>query len=312
MDNQVTIDFTGLCVFVTNAPQHKLKVILARDPKGRMMHRPIVSFDVASLSQFQGRTPMQVVQLPSGAQIASWDVQDRILRLRDWSCAYPSWVKVCRGGDRLPPMPPDPSAEMDARWVPSLKTVSESGKVLPVYLQDNPKPAKRGSSLAARFDIGAGYLFANAEVNRRMPMDCWEFGGGGKVHRQYLADSMRLELKSHTSEPLVIEAYRFGSPSVPAETLELLPANGRIELAVSNLPDALPGSEAHAVHSAGLGDEMPHFGIYYTLLDNPKRRPIPKRAAGSWPVVPAPPMGEVMHAVMHGVQPVKCTPGMVP
>jgi hypothetical protein len=312
MDNQVSIDFTGLCVFVTNAPNHRLKVILARDPAGKMVHRPIVSFDVASLSHVEGRLPIQVIQMPDGAQIASWNVQDRILRLKDWSCAYPSWVKVCRGDDRLPSYPPDPSTEMDARWVPSLRTVSDSSKVLPVYLQDNPKPSKGATSLAARFDIGAGYLFANAEVNRRSPMECWEFDCGSRVHRQYLADSMRLELRSHTSEPLVIEAYRFGNLSDPAETLELLPSNGRIALAVSNLPDALPGSEAHAAHSSMHGDGMPHFGIYYTLLDRPKRRPIPTRSSRPCAAVAAPAAGEVMNADMHGVAPVKCTPGMVP
>jgi hypothetical protein len=70
-------------------------------------------------------------------------------------------------------MPPDPSAEMDAR----LGAVAENGlrerQGAPGVPAGQPKPAKRGSSLAARFDIGAGYLFANAEVNRRMPMDCW-------------------------------------------------------------------------------------------------------------------------------------------
>jgi hypothetical protein len=328
-DNRLTIDFTGLCVFVTNDSKDPkgLKVILARDPDGKMVHRPVLSFHVKYFARFTGKAAMQVIQLPNGDQIASWDLSHRVLRLKEWEDSYPKRVTVCRGKPPLPECPPDPATEMDARWIPSLKTVSGSGEVIAEYLGDDP-PSSGTSALAARFDSQSGYLFSNFEINHRSPMEPWRFKDKGIDHAQYLADTARLELRSMSvKEPVVaFEASVLGAKAErKLERLELRPQDGRIEVSISNLPETLPERDEksgmwRASKAGGMapGKGMQHFALYYNLLKNPKWRPIPvpvkdysykamalSRSANR-------DSGGVMHADAHGVAPVKCTPGMVP
>src|SRR5262245_37705624 len=168
--NRLTIDFTGLCVFVTNEPEGTLKAILAQDPKcggmddaaamedaaamakgmkmahangkgkhqaGKhdmpMKHRPILTFDAKYLHRFKGKSKMQAVQLPNGDQMISWNLENRIVTMRKWKGAYPERVVRCQPGNYLPPFPRDPMAEMDVRWIPSLSLVTGAKRVLDVY-----------------------------------------------------------------------------------------------------------------------------------------------------------------------------------
>jgi hypothetical protein len=334
MENRLTIDFTGLCVLVTNDPSRDLKVILACDPmqengkgtagkmarekmgkkKGetmaheKMVHRPLLSFHVKYFSRFHGKTPMQVIQLPNGDQIASWDLSNRIVRMKKWGpTAYPSDIHVCTGTANLPTCPSDPTTETDMRWIPSLMQVSGSGTVFPEYLSEDPRPASGATALAARFDCPAGHVFANAQVNRQSDSRPWKFKGTGRRdYSQYLADSARLELQSSATDVVTFEAFTFGKGRhQPSETLELLPKEGRLEVCISNLPVILPESEQKT---------MQHFGIYYALLEGAKQTPIPKvdEAPRSKSVRPSRSSGAVINAHPFGVYPVKCSPGMVP
>ena len=319
-ENRLTIDFTGLCVLVTNDPSKELKVILACDPmqahgmehemekdREKMVHRPILSFNVKFFSRFTGDTPIQVIQLPNGDQVASWDLSNRIVRMKEWDDAHPGDLRVCRGNSALPRCPPDPASEMDLRWIPSLKEVSGSGEVIPEYLTEDPRPANGATALAARFDCPAGYLFANAQVNRQSAMKPWNFKGDkGIVHTQYLADSARLELQSSATGKVTFEAFAFGKDRQKAsETLELYPKEGRLEISISNLPVTLP---------KGPTKGMPHFSIYYALLKNPGQQPTLEPASDPCykAATTSRSAGAVLNAHPFGVYPIKCTPGMVP
>ncbi len=307
MEHRVTVDFTGLCVFVTKNVPERLSVILAADPKGGMRHRPILSFNVRNAGAFSAASVDQVIQLPDGSQIASWRLDKRIVRLKGGRGAHPGKIVLCGGGAPKARCPQDPVSEMDLSWVPSLKRVCGEGKVDPVYLSDNPVPHHGKSALAARVDLDCGYLYANAEVNRQAPAEFWTFSDGtGPGVAQYLADTVRLEMIASPDVPVVVEVSRFGGGST--ETLELHPWNDRIEMAITNLPNAMPSHGGHAT-------SMPHFGIYYELLDPaPQHKPIPSRLEGSTcreqPATAAP--MSVVEVGIQGVHPVKCTPGMVP
>jgi hypothetical protein len=333
---RLTIDFTGLCVFVTNEPEGTLKAILAQDPKcgamgeaamaggkskpmdhgqGRktsrtqkaempMRHRPILSFDAKYLSDFDGLSKMQAIQLPNGDQILSWNLENRIVTMPRWKGAYPDRIVRCQSKADLPMFPRDLPSEMDVRWIPSLKVVTGAERILPVYTSDDPSQGgkNRNMALAARFDLDAGYLFSNAEVNRRGPMDLWEFKNGKEgPHTQYLGDTLRLELHSAALPKVVLEARAFGNSS-DVEKLVLKPQEGRLEIAVTNFPeDVMPGKP------------LAHFPIYYELLDNPLRTPEPTMSGKAPAYRPRPSAGKgVEHAVAHNLQQVKCTPGMVP
>jgi hypothetical protein len=321
-DNRLTIDFTGLCVLVTKDAPKGLKVILACAPMEKeakehampmagegMVHRPILSFNVKYLSRFKGKTPIQVIQLPNGDQIASWDLSNRIVRMKEWSGAYPRDLRVCRGTASLGTCPADPVSEMDLRWIPSLKEVSGSGEVIPEYLTEDPRPASGATALAARFDCPAGHLFANALVNRQADMKPWSFKVANKpVHTQYLADSARLELQSSVTGRVTFEAFAFGRDRQTAsETLDLMPKEGRVEISISNLPVTLPKGDSRDVG-------MQHFSIYYSLLKNPRRRPEVSQVSHArykTAAVSRSP-GAVLNAHPHGIYPIKCTPSMVP
>lgn len=352
--NRLTIDFTGLAVFVTNAPQGKLRVLLAQATaesgahaeggatamgeamtkgmpvapeadadrgKGKkvdqaamdqaamvhaapMRHLPIVSFDAKYLHQFVGKSKVPVIQLPNGDQIASWSVENRILTMQKWTDAYPDEVVRCQEGGDLPWYPRDPMAEMDVRWVPSLKVVTGSDQIRSDYLSNDPSQGGKDPAIAARFDLDSGYLFSHAEVNRRQPMDLWDFEvGNGKpqTHTQYLGDTLRLELHSATTDLVVLEARAFGDFG-DVERLELQPQGGRLEIAVTNFPEELQP-----------GVPLGHFHYYYDLLDKPQRRPDPQPSGKTPADYPVPPANKgVARGLAYSIQQVKCTPGMVP
>lgn len=309
MDNHLTIDFAGLCVFVTKNAPEKLSVILAADPTGTMRHRPILSFNVRNLSKLSAGSVDQVIQLPNGDQIASWHLDKKIVRLVGTRGADPGKVVLCTRGAPTTRCPQDPASEMDLCWVPSLKRVSGHGDINSVYLTDNPVHPSGETALAARVDIESGYLYANAEVNRQTPAEAWTFDdGSGSAVTQYLADTVRLEVRDISAAPIVIEVSEFGDGS--KETLELVPWNHMIELAITNLPDA-----SH--HDAHDPTRMPHFAFYYELLDPvPQRKPIPTRPSNA--TCRQTPGTEDMETVspgdmgVLGVQPVRCTPTTVP
>jgi hypothetical protein len=262
---------------------------------------------VKYFSRFDGKTPIQVIQLPNGDQIASWDLSNRIVKMKEWSDAVdPREIHVCKGTTKLPTCPPNPASEMDMHWIPSLMQASGSGTVFPEYLSEDPRPASGATALAARFDCPAGHVFANAQVNRQSDMTPWKFKGARPDYSQYLADTARLELLSHKTAPVTFEAFTFGKErQEPSETLELHPKEGRLEVSISNLPVTLPGRRLKT---------MPHFGIYYALLKGTKQKPIPEVADDprSKSVRPSRSSGAVINAHPFGIQPIKCTPGMVP
>jgi hypothetical protein len=104
----------------------------------------------------------------------------------------------------------------------------------------------------------------------------------------------------------MFQAFSFGKERPELlETLELHPKEGRLEVCISNLPVTLPDSRPK---------EMKHFNIYYALLKGPKQKPIPQVADDprARSVHPSRSSGAVINAHPFGVQPIKCSPGMVP
>ena len=308
MSHRISVDFTGLCVFSTLNVPDRLSVLLAADPKGHMRHRPLLSFNVRNHKLFQGKTMSEVIQLPDGRQIASWDLNGRIVRFRQGGSTRPKNVVLCGGGAPATRMPQNPRAELDLCWVPSLTRIAGATEVNKMYLEDKPLPRSGKSALAARVDIDRGHLFANAAVNRLQPEEWWTIPtASGEPLRQYLADTVRLEIDVDSGADLEIEATRFGSRD--KETLTLEPVDKKIELVITNLPDVLPATAVQP-------KDMMHFGLYYELLDPiPRKKPIPtlSKASGRNKSMPAHEHGMGMEsAVTHGVHPVKCTPGIIP
>lgn len=313
MSQRVSIDFTGLCVFATKNVPERLSVLLGADPSGMMRHKPILSFNVRNLATYSGGTVDQVIQLPDGTQVASWHLDNCLVRVDAGKQAYPGKVVLCGGGAPRSRCPADPVSEMDLCWVPSLKRVSGHGDVDPAFLGDHPVAHPGKSPLAGRIDFDCGYLFANAQVNRRSPSAFWTFdGGSGETVKQYLADTVRLEMQIPPDQALAFQVTPFagGKP----QTLELRPWNGAIEMSITNLPDMLP-SPADPMTT------MPHFALYYNLLKPvPKNKPVPSTSPASTcePAPPSPAGAKGAKALgivtvgAQGVQPVKCTPGITP
>jgi hypothetical protein len=307
MSHRISVDFTGLCVFSTMNVPKRLSVLLATDPRGHMRHRPILSFNVRNHKFFQGKTMSEVIQLPDGRQIASWDLNGRIVSLRTGGSTRPKKVVLCGGGPPATRMPQNPRAELDLCWVPSLTRIAGSSELNSIYLEDKPVPRSGKSALAARVDIDRGHLFSNAAVNRLQPTEWWTIPtASGEPLRQYLADTVRLEIDVDSDALLEIDATRFGGRDT--ETLTLEPVDKKIELVITNLPDVLPSPAVQQ-------KEMMHFGLYYELLDPiPRRKPIPTLSGASGrKSMPTHAHSMGMEGVAtQGVHPVKCTPGIIP
>lgn len=305
MDKVITIDFTGLCVFVRKDAPERLKVILATDPKRKMKHRPVLSMNFTNVAKVEEGSFDQAIQLPNGEQIASWRLDDCIVRFKGEEKAYPRGVMLHGAGIPSSECPQDPGSERELCWVPSLKRASGEGNVNSVYLTDKPVP-EGPSALAARVDLTRGYMYANAEVNRRFPIEAWSFPKAhGSTFAQYLADTVRLEMRLPDDLPAIqIINFKTGA----AQTIWLEPEAPLTELSITNLPDAMP---EHGDHER----KMPHFDLYYELLDPvPKSRPIPELPSGgtSMPGTMAGPSDGDMIVRAFGIRPVKCTPGMTP
>jgi hypothetical protein len=308
MSPRITVDFTGLCLFATKNVPERLSVLLAADPSGAMRHRPILSFDVRNLETFSGGSVDQVIQMPDGTQVASWNLDKHFVTVEAGKSAQPNKVVLCGGAEPKSRCPQNPVSEMDLSWVPSLKRVSGKGDVNPLYLSDNPAPHPGKSALAARLDFDCGYLYSNAAVNRLSPAMCWTFdAGAGQKIEQFLADTVRLEMQADADEMLRVQATPFHGHAT--ETLELKPWNDRIELSITNLPNMLP--------MPGMSmSTMPHFALYYELLKPaPSHRPTPTMSEGSM----CGSMGPMKHAskaiaqhasLSRGIRPVKCTPSI--
>jgi hypothetical protein len=311
MSHKIGIDFTGLCVFSTKQPK-RVSALLVADTVKHMRHRPLLSFNVRNHKMYTGGAMSEVIQLPDGRQIASWDLEGRIVTLKTAGNASPKELVPCGGGVPKTRMPQDPRAEMDLCWVPSLKRITGVGDIDSLYFSPNPVPGSGESALAARVDLDQGFLFANASVNRQQPAQCWKIPtvSGGPLE-QYLADTVRLEIdvetKAEADKLLVIEASRFGGRDT--ETLTLEPVDDKIEFSITNLPVELPQTSA-------LPREMMHFSLYYQLLgpvpNGDKLIPMLMGDGGQMPQAPPEHSKGVERAAIEGVYPVRCTPSMQP
>ncbi len=293
MSYDLTIDFTGLCTFVTNDAPEWLRVILLRDTTGAAPHAPRLTFDVRDKLDFKGTDSISnVVQLPNGAQIASWDLSGKILELSGVDTGTPNTVLCC--GPKTPEAeePRDPPEELNFCWVPSLERLCGKGEVKPAFKGDDPG---LNGPVGARFDTKRGFLFSNAEVNRTLqPGGVFEFQPGGK--RQYLSDAVRLEIRGLT-KAVELKAKTFGGQEVGVLRLETK-KNKAIALSLTNLPVLMPeNAEEHHEHGAGA---INHFKMYYGLLDQaPASFPVPE------PAVAGP-------QVVAGLFPARCTPSSTP
>jgi len=299
MKYDLTIDFAGLCTFVTNDAPEWLRVILLRDAKERFPHAPRLTFDVRNLDQFTGSDISQVVQLPGGEQIASWNLEGKIVELGGLvdGDGSPSRVACCGPAPAPREKPADPLDELNFYWVPSLGQLCGVRDVAPAHIGNNP--GGDGSPVGARFDTKRGYLFSNAEVNRTTTDGgVWEFGQGG--HRQYLADTVRLEVRNLAASRVEIKARTFAGADAGA--LRLKPFAERIGLTLTNLPQQLPDTQqAH--------DVMHHFDLYYdVLVTQPIARPIPQLGGGA----PSPHHATTAAQPVWGIFPVRCTPSQTP
>jgi len=298
MENVITIDFTGLCVFVTNNPP-TLSVILATDPDKEMKHRPVLSMNVRNVAKVENGSFDHVIQLPNGEQIASWRLDGRIVRFKGEEKAYPRGIVLHGMGIPSIPCPEDPASERELCWVPSLKRASGEGNVKAIYLKSKPIPEVGENALAARVDLTRGFVYANAEVNRRSPIESWSFPKAhGADFSQYLADTVRLEMRPEPGKLPSIEIVNFKTGAIQSIYLD---SNQQLtELSITNFPEA---KHEHPQST----EKLEHFRIYYRLLDpTPKNQPIPERPKStSGP-------GHVMTVEAFGIRPIKCTPGLVP
>jgi hypothetical protein len=296
MSYDLTIDFAGLCTFVTNGMPESMRVILLRDTSGQAAHAPRLTFDVRDREQFTGSDIAQIVQLPDGRQIASWDLSNKIVAL-SVDDGSPSNVAYC--GPRVPPSdaPRDPLEELNFSWVPSMGRMGGVGngkaEVAAKYLTNDPGA---NGPVAARFDTQRGFLCSNAQVNRLTAEGVWTFGGG---KQQYLSDTARLEVRGIQAPSIRFTAKMFGGAD--AGYLELRsPSGSPIAVSLSNLPIELPDAHSHA------GFE--HFTMYYDLfVPAPAARPVPKSLAGA-----ADPHGGGAHGMVQGIFPMRCTPSQTP
>jgi hypothetical protein len=291
----LTIDFSGLCTFVTNDMPEMLRVILLQDTKGHAAHAPRLTFDVRDLADFTGDGISQVIQLADGTQLASWDLSGKILALGAIEGAPKS--KYC--GPAKPPAdaPRDALEEMAFCWVPSLGLMGGvgggKGAVVPEkYL--GPDPGLKGP-VAARFDTPHGYLMSNVQANRTMPKEVWEFGPG---KQQYLAEAVRLEIREIGEKEKEIELTAKKFDGGDGGTLKLKPHSGSISVSLTNLPrDVRHHSECK------LND---HFKMYYELFDSVTDGLVPTKPQS----VAMAHDGE--HGTGRGIFPARCTPAQTP
>ena len=289
----LTIDFSGLCTFVTNDMPEMLRVILVRDTHGHAAHAPRLTFDVRDLADFDGDGISQVIQLADGTQLASWDLSDRILSL-DAIKGQPKG-KYCGPPEPPADAPRDALEEMGFCWVPSLGHMGGVGGGKGAVVSEKylgPDPGLHGP-VAARFDTPYGHLMSNVQVNRTMPKEVWQFGPG---KQQYLAEAARLEIREIVDEGFELTAKKFDGSY--GSTLKLKPHRGSISLSLTNLPrDVRHHSECQ------LND---HFKMYYELFDSVTNGLVPTNPKSVAMAI------DPEHAHVRGIFPARCTPSQTP
>lgn len=314
---RLMMDVTGLCALWTGhtrADQERsLKILMLRGMESAV-HRPVLTFNMrhfVSLSAKERLTrKLEVVQLPDGEQIGSWELENKIVSLNRLPEAVPGKVNLL--GDHLSGgvAPADPADELGIRWIPSVARAAgeKEVRVRERYLGNNPRGSSEGGGtpderVLARFDMAQGYVYASARVNELREPDIWKFmDDQGVTMTQFIAETARCEVRRLPPGGIQIAAFPFGKPA-EVETLTLKPWDDAIRMTLTNLPP---------VDQLRPGD-FPHFKAYYDLLRTaPPRTPVPVRTEES-PLPPPPGEdGPGSHVSPRGVRPIMCSPCCFP
>lgn len=329
---RVTMDITGLCGIwtgdVARGAGKELKVLMLKGMDD-VRHRPVLTFNMRSFGSLAGHQaaprPLEVVQLPSGEQIGSWELEGKVVKLGFQREATPG--KVVLLGEKRPPSehPRTPAEELGLHWMPSVGRACgrEDARVHKRYLGVHPGKDGGGNGgtsddkVIARFDLPQGFVYASASVNQLRDPDVWEFTcASGVVMRQFIAETIRCEISALPSSTVEIVAHPYGEPE-NKESLILKSWDEAIRMTLTNLPSVAAPSP----------DDFRHFMAYYDILD-----PVPDADSRSKPrkVSPAPrPSGPLVddpslspgavppdegdeNVTALGVRPVMCSPGGYP
>lgn len=318
---RMMMDVTGLCAMWTGHsaadPERYLKILMLSGMNEDVKHRPVLTFNMRHFVSLSGAKKavtrmLEVIQLPDGEQMGSWELESKIAAVKHQPAAVPGKVKLLGGHRSGAVSPSDPTEEFGLQWIPSVaRATGESDvRIREHYLGNNPRrPSEEGGGtpddrVLARFDVPQGFVYSSARVNELREPDIWKFmDEHGVTATQFIAETARCEVRHLPADTIQIDAFPFGRPA-EVETLILRAWDDAIRMTLTNLPP---------VDRLRPGD-FPHFEAYYGLLSRtPERTPIPVLTDES--PAPPPPAGEDgpgSRVGTRGVRPIMCSPCCYP
>ena len=294
--------FTGLMAFVPNENGTEVTVLLLNaehhhtsDGAAMLAHRPILYVrpgsctgdcidDDADIAGFTFRDQSSSVALDSLAYAlgngSAWLIDGSDIAVQGSNLPALNIVDGVAGTDIIPTTS---TQRRDVSWIADLSQLCGSGCALDADLFDALPP----SIVAARFKIDTGDLFTYSVARLGSDVTPVHFKrldgtGNASSYAQAVASWVGVDIEVTGSSIQLVETKHDNSTG---RSMTLTPdANGRIEVAVVNLPPFVPpASTSNAAPQVGK-----HFEMYYELLDNPPAREtrLVPRAGGNGASVP--------------------------
>lgn len=285
------IFFSGLIALLPSADGKEVTVVLVNAPHAYAMaggatlphHRPLIlaraatcegectTADHPAIAQFlyAKKTPAQALTALNGALIGggAWQLASSELTL-----AGPTEPLTLRTGVRaftesgtLQLVPTTPAEREDFSWVADLSDLAPGTEGFKATVTS----ANPGPMVAARLKLRSGKMFTYSVVKidgKARPVRFRKPSGEGPeaTYTQALANWVAVEINV-PGDSVEIFDQTFGESS-PRRSMKLYPQEGKMELAVLNLPPfEAPAPDAEAPMPA----PGQHFQVYYDLVKTP-------------------------------------------
>ena len=279
-ETHLTVLFDGLIAMVTSNSGTDF-VMVDGDATGMGTHAPRLVAPQGSVGA--GSLP-PAGSTPDGKVF--WDLKNHRLTL-----SGPTGGTTRAGGRQSDevekPNPNTPNSHKDVSWVAQMAKIpaAGSGKINPVCLADDPRPAK----VASRVRFNGGDI--SSKFSPKFLKTVWQIGPAGTPppFKQALSELSIFSRIPPGPVSFRLDPFDSGLPR-PAD-IKLVPTNGvNLEIEIANLPSPPVGCTS-SQETANLA----HFAAYYQLLATPSTSsPIPScTGLPNCPICPA--SGEIIY-----------------
>lgn len=247
-----------------------VQALFVQGKKDAMRHTPLLAVDMRYFHGLAGSPLEAVTQLPGGTQVGIWGLKGRRLGIAAAGLQDADGVRMEYGPSFRSELP-TAETERSLRWAPSLSSVTGK-RDLAVKQRLLDGNINDDDPVAACFELDRGVLHTLVDAPGYWGRRAWSFDRDERTASQFLADTIRWEVRDIRARSLKVFASAFDGSKT--EMLEVQPVDGRIELGVTNLPHSSSGM-------AMTGDRVEHFRHYYEILANPPvERPLPRLREG--------------------------------